>query len=321
MSAEPIDLVYTWVDDSFAGYREQLLQYAQSGHDSNPNRTRDNLQMLRYSMRSVAHYLPWVRHIYLLSCRPQVPPWLDVGHPRIRVVHHDQVMDPAILPTYNSFAIVSHLHLLPGLSRRFVYLEDDVLIGRPLQPDFFADAQGRLQVRPWPAYTRPSAVRGSAGLSMWDQAMAHSNHALDQAYGENRRYKVEHAAGFIDRDAWAEMIAQWPEQFAHTRASRFRAVGNVAPEYLYPYFELQQGRASLWPARLTPRALYYHGLKNCRAWNALALSALHRRQPATIALNDDFGQRPRGHVVVAVRRFLEARFPWRADFERSDVDA
>ena len=114
---EPIDLVFTWVDDSFPGYREAMNKYVADPHDLNPNRTRDNLDVIRYSMRSVAKNLPWVRRIYLVSMRPQVPRWLDVNHPRISLVHHDQIMDAGVLPTFNSFAIVSHLHLLPDLSR------------------------------------------------------------------------------------------------------------------------------------------------------------------------------------------------------------
>lgn len=45
---EPIDVVYTWVDDTFPGYRDLLDGYAGTSHDLNPNRTRDNLDLLKY---------------------------------------------------------------------------------------------------------------------------------------------------------------------------------------------------------------------------------------------------------------------------------
>ena len=73
MLQEPIDIVYTWVDDSFPGYLDELNRYTDTAHDTNPNRTRDNLDVIRYSLRSVARHAPWVRRIYLLTCRPQVP--------------------------------------------------------------------------------------------------------------------------------------------------------------------------------------------------------------------------------------------------------
>ena len=111
--SEPLDLVYTWVDDSFPGYLDELNHYVADKRDTNPNRTRDNLDIIRYSQRSLARNLSGIRKIYFLTCRPQLPAWLNTDHPQIEVVHHDQIMDPAILPTYNSFAIVSHLR--PGL--------------------------------------------------------------------------------------------------------------------------------------------------------------------------------------------------------------
>jgi hypothetical protein len=57
---EPIDVVYTWVDDQQPGYRELLSRYAKTKHDSDPARTRDNLDTLRFSLRSLQRYAPWV---------------------------------------------------------------------------------------------------------------------------------------------------------------------------------------------------------------------------------------------------------------------
>src|SRR3954468_19884392 len=141
---EAIDVVDTWVDDAWPGYSDLLRQYAADRHDLNPNRTRDNLQVLKYSLRSVARFLPWARRIYLVTCRPQVPTWLNTA--AVRVVHHDEFMPREILPTFNSFAIVSNLHRLPGLARRFVYVEDDRLFGRRVGVEDFFDARGRVRV-------------------------------------------------------------------------------------------------------------------------------------------------------------------------------
>ena len=99
MVAEPLDVVYTWVDDAFPGYLELRDQYAATRHDRNPNRTRDNLEMLRYSLRSLAHLDVPIGNVFLVSQRPQVPAWLNTGVAGLRVVHHDEFMDPALLPT------------------------------------------------------------------------------------------------------------------------------------------------------------------------------------------------------------------------------
>ena len=123
-----IDVVYTWVDDSFEGYQAQLKAHATDERETNPNRTRDNLDILKFSLRSIHRYIPNVGQIFLLTCRPQVPGWLRVDHPQVTLVHHDQIIDEGLLPTFNSFCIVSHLHLLLGLSDKFLYFEDDMLV-------------------------------------------------------------------------------------------------------------------------------------------------------------------------------------------------
>ncbi len=56
VSEAKIDVVYTWVDGAAPGYAELLGRYAQSGHDLNPNRYRDNLDLLKYSLRSLERY-------------------------------------------------------------------------------------------------------------------------------------------------------------------------------------------------------------------------------------------------------------------------
>src|SRR6185295_14987593 len=175
---EAVDVVYTWVDDSFPGYLELLGRYAKSGHDVNPNRTRDNIDVLRYSLRSVAAYAPFIRHIYILSCAPQVPRWLAKDRNGNSVIHHDAVLDASVLPTFNSFAIVSAMSRIPGLSRRFFYIEDDMLFGRPVTLADFADESGRLRLFPRLSLTCAAKNRHRDDLSPWNTGLAYSNHLL-----------------------------------------------------------------------------------------------------------------------------------------------
>jgi hypothetical protein len=117
---EPIDVVYTWVDDQQPGYRELLSRYAKTKYDSDPARTRDNLDTLRFSLRSLQRYAPWVSRVFLLTCRPQVPSWLKTSHPQLTIVHHDEVMNSDLLPTFNSSPLRVIFYRIPNLSHRFI---------------------------------------------------------------------------------------------------------------------------------------------------------------------------------------------------------
>jgi hypothetical protein len=106
---------------------------------------------LRYSLRSVIKYAPWVRHIYIVT-NGQVPYWLDTMHPRITVVQHSEIfLNSSHLPTFSSPAIEVHLHRIPGLASRFIYLNDDVMFGAPVLPsDFWTIDHGQRIYLAWP---------------------------------------------------------------------------------------------------------------------------------------------------------------------------
>ena len=94
---------------------------------------------------------PWVRHIYIVTSG-QVPHWLNTDNPRVTVVPHEAIwQDTSFLPSFSSPSIESQLHRIPGLSEMFVYLNDDVMFGRPLTPDdFYTQSKGQKVFLSWP---------------------------------------------------------------------------------------------------------------------------------------------------------------------------
>lgn len=310
-----IDVVYTWVDDTFPGYADTLAQYSGRPSDRDPNRTRDNLDLLRYSLRSLAN-LRELGHVHLLTARPQVPAWLDAEAPGITVHHHDEVMAPEVVPTFNSFAIVSHLHLLPGLSDRFVYLEDDMVVLRPGLMDALIGRDGRGV-----ACFSPRPTRTLAELkpddSPWNHALANAKAALDAAYGAKPRDHAIHGPKLIDKARFAETMERFGPQIAATRASRFRSPESVPPEYLYPHAAVEED----WQRRATRAESQavegYVSIDNFLPWTWYMVRRMERRQPLTATFNDNFGARPNPRVVAFMRRWLEDRFPDPSPWERS----
>lgn len=55
--------------------------------DISSSRFEDNDE-LRYSLRSVEKYAPWVRHIFIVT-NGQIPHWLDLENPRVTIVTHE----------------------------------------------------------------------------------------------------------------------------------------------------------------------------------------------------------------------------------------
>lgn len=312
-----VDLVYTWVDDKVPGYAELLGRYASSANDINPNRTRDNLDLLRYSLRSVSRYAPWIRNIFLFSMRGQVPSWLNRQHPRLRVIHHDQVMDKAYLPTFNSFAICSYLSQLPGVSKPFLFMEDDMLFRGPTSPADFLSADGRIRV-----FTRRAGTwqqnKMHAEISPWNGAKIQADRLLNARFSPKKNPRiVGHLPLMIDPDLWQDMLDEWPAQTLALRCSRFRSASNFPPEYLYPYYAFYRGKAVVESAWRTWHKYYYFPLENWRLHAFLNMRMVDFFGPSYLTLNDNFGAHPHPGVVAHVQKKLERWYPEPSPFENA----
>lgn len=313
---DQMDIVYTWVDDSTPGYLEELNRYADDPRDLNPNRTRDNLDVIRYSMRSVARYCPWVRKIHVVTCRPQVPAWLNVDHPQINLVHHDRIISSGYLPTYNSFCIISHLHRIPEVTPQFAYLEDDMLLMSPDWIEAMFAPDGRPQVHL--STRRVKQGLDPAKASPWNLALANADRALSAKFGdETGRRHVIHGAQIWDVDTMRLMCADFATQVAATRRSRFRGADNVPPEFLSQHYALATGRAVQAPARVSRAVEGYVSIENFAPGTRWRMWRTKRRNPLTVTLNDSFGQRPNPRVVQMVREQLRQWFPDPSPWERA----
>ncbi|CAG0878998.1 unnamed protein product [Darwinula stevensoni] len=117
--------------------------------DISSHRFQDN-EELRYSLRSLENYAPWVRNVFLVTAG-QIPYWLNLENPRLKIVSHYEIFpNKSHLPTFSSPAIESHLHQIPGLSDKFIYFNDDVMLGKPVWPDdFYAETTGQKLYLSW----------------------------------------------------------------------------------------------------------------------------------------------------------------------------
>lgn len=125
----PIDIVYTWAGEKF----------------NNDIRLSNNNE-LKYSLRSVFKYIPWVNHVYILMNPPKkIPSWFnDKYKEKITLVDHNETFNKKNLPNTNSNAIESTLVNIPGLSEHFIYLNDDIFFGNYVNYQNFFTKDGNL---------------------------------------------------------------------------------------------------------------------------------------------------------------------------------
>ena len=132
-----MDFVIPWVDGNDLEWQKEKCKYSASGQgDFCPARFRD-WEILRYWFRGVEKFAPWVDKIHFITCG-HVPEWLNLNHPKLHFVKHEDYIPSKYLPTFNSHTIEHNIHRIPGLSEQFVYFNDDMHIVAPVkESDFF----------------------------------------------------------------------------------------------------------------------------------------------------------------------------------------
>ena len=117
MTAEyPVDFVVLWVNGNDPAFVRERNRWADS--PVVPARFVQTDE-LRYVLRSVEKYLPWVTRVVLVT-NGQVPKWLNVNHPRLKILPHAEFMPASALPTFNSCAIEMSVTKWAGLSEHFL---------------------------------------------------------------------------------------------------------------------------------------------------------------------------------------------------------
>ena len=92
---------------------------------------------LEICLASIRCNLPWIRKIWLVvSNIEQVPEYVKKYN--VSIVLHKDIIPEKYLPIFNSSAIELFLHNINGLSKHWLYLNDDfIIMQKMLKTDFF----------------------------------------------------------------------------------------------------------------------------------------------------------------------------------------
>lgn len=310
---KPIDVVYTWVDGADPAWIAQRNEYM--SYSSNVKlKTSDNYARfisndeLKYSLRSVDAFMPWVNHIYVVTSG-QVPEWLDMNNNRISIVAHNEIFNnQQCLPTFNSHAIESQIHHIPGLAENFLYMNDDFFIGKTLKKEVFYTNDGSTR---FVLSERSYEDDLSSGLPI-NIAAANNNDLLFEKFGMRARLKFKHVAHPQKRSILDRIELEHSEQVAQTAAARFRSATDLSiPSALAHYYGLALGTA------ISTEASYkYIDMGSADAQLKLA-KFLWSPRPQMFCLNQVSGDEEElARQNKAMTHFLRIAFPWKSSYEK-----
>ncbi|WP_199482314.1 stealth family protein [Vibrio owensii] len=137
MSKIKIDFVIPWVNGSDPEWQDEFKNHSPNPDscDARFERYRD-WDLLKYWFRGVEKNAPWVNKIYFITWG-HVPAWLNLNHPKLVVVKHEDYIPAEYLPTFSSHPIELNMHRIRGLSERFVYFNDDFFLINKVRPEHF----------------------------------------------------------------------------------------------------------------------------------------------------------------------------------------
>lgn len=316
--SQDVDLVFSWVDGSSSDFQRQraarMAEYVVGEGDDGPARYR-HVDELRYALRSVNMYAPWVRRIFIATDSP-APAWL-LDHPKVTIVRSEEFFaDPTVLPTHNSHAVEAQLHRIPGIAEHFLYSNDDMFFGRLTDPELFFTPAGVTKFVE--CEVRIGAGDPAAHRSGHDNGLRVNRALLRERFGRTIVRDLEHCATPLRRSVMAELEQTFPDDFARTAASRFRSATDISvTNSLYHYYALMTGRAV---ATRKPRTRY---VQTTLAASLRRMERLAERGDIDMFCLNDGGETevPEQLRTQVVQDTLERMFPVRAPWERAEISA
>ncbi|MDB1089469.1 stealth family protein [Streptomyces sp. ACA25] len=309
----PVDAVYTWVDGSDPAWLRRRAEYSgETYHVEAANAARYlSRDELRYSLRSLHQYAPWIRHVYLVT-DDQTPEWLDTSHPGITVVSHQDIFsDASLLPTFNSHAIESQLHHIDGLAEHFLYLNDDVFFGQLTVPQNFFLGNGLTRF----FLSRAHIPHGLPSPDDVPVSVAGKNNRalLERRFGTVITQKMKHVPHALRRSVLHEIEEEFKDRHRATAANRFRNLDDLSvTSSLHHYYSFLTGRAVSSGIRYD-----YFDMAHPHTPTRLG-RLLAARNRMVFCLNDTVSDEADLETQLAVMDpFLRAYFPFPSPYERT----
>lgn len=308
-----IDLVYLWVDGSDPQWlKKHNACIGKTEEKSTVNckgRYADNDE-LKYSLRSVEQYAPWIHKIFIVTDN-QTPAWLNLSNPKVKIVDHKEIMPQICLPCFNATVIEHFLWKIPGLSEHFLLANDDTFINKPVFPDTFFAKDGLPIIRLTQSRLRDyflSLKKKFLGIPFknYVQIVRNSAKLVEEKYGIYYSGKPHHNIdAYLKSDCQhAEKI--FKDEIEKTWPNHIRKENDIHRS-LYAYIALAEKRGHL--LYVTQKTSFRFHIQKESHYAKLA-----KYNPILFCMNDS--EYANDDDRKRVTEFLSKRFPDKSPFEK-----
>ena len=257
-----VDVVIAWVDGA-----DPILKQKREHYKSGKAVASDATSATRfasddeiyYNIASVIKYVPFVRHIYIVTDQ-QKPAFIDefakqniCSTDKIRIVDHKEIFSgyEQFLPTFNTRSIETMIWNIEGLSDYFIYMNDDFFFNQPVTIDDFLDGNNLIIHGQW----RNNAVL-SAKLNFRKSRLklfgtpVQPRHTIAQMLsakilGMDQFFEIHHYPHIVDRNILKAHLLNNPKLLEEQIKYKFRDVAQVNPITLMNHLKIQKSEVHL----------------------------------------------------------------------------
>jgi len=166
---EPIDIFIKYIDLSDKTLKRDGIKQIYKDEDN---------EELKYSLRSIFQNIPWVRKIFIVMPNERVKFLKSYEEIQEKIIY---VKDKDFIgyDTANIFAFSFRLYKMKkfGISKNFIYMEDDFFIGKPLKKsDFFYYDRKEKKVLPYILNINFNELNKNNSLKLYDSLLKEKDH-------------------------------------------------------------------------------------------------------------------------------------------------
>lgn len=262
----PIDVVITWVDGNDPALNAKRAAYISSGEAQKKNIAAPtryaNKGEIYWCIRSVNKFMPWVRRIFLVTDGQD--PHVESRIP-LEIVDHKVIFRgyEEFLPTFCTSSIEAMLWRIPELSEHYIYLNDDFMVCRPVEPELFFPKAGHVLL-----HARTSSLRLTQAWYSFKYALGithrvnHIQRMMNAAAiaGDGKTFvRLAHTPYPLLRSTLEQFYTQHPERLLQNIQNKFRSLQHFRTDEICYTLLLREGRLQLQSVR--PVLMRYYAKK------------------------------------------------------------
>ena len=328
-----IDAVYTWVDGNDSNWLNKKEAFIRDNPSliknkkvNSKGRFFDNKE-LKYSLRSLDQYAPWINNVYLVTDN-QVPKWLNINHPKINIIDHKDIFDSNNLPCFNSNAIEIHLHKIKNLSNQFLSFNDDFFIGRKSTvDDFFINGEPKLFCGK--KRNELNDFDETVLVNEYQYANYNARLMIYEKYNYFPSFNLRHGIKPLDKKTLEHLEEIFLNKFKDTQKNHFRTKNDIWIIGLYAFYMAANKLSNPYyikPLRKDLMRYKIPFLRKGRDYTYVSLnqsslrkinskfSAIKKYTPLMFCIND--GPNVSDYKRSIVKSFLKEFYPNKSSFEK-----